>query len=57
MEKTTEKELLFTREQFAVSENFKDYRDIVYALMHEGEQCSEKALNKRITVYLSKKIG
>lgn len=51
------KEAVFTREQLAVNDNFKDYADIIYALIPKGEGCSEKALNRKITRFLSRKIN
>lgn len=51
------KEAVFTREQLAADDNFKDYADIIYALMSEGERCSERTLNRKITRFLSKKIN
>lgn len=51
----TAKEKLFTREQFIKNDDFSDYRDLICALMAEDEKCSVKALNKRITAFLSRK--
>jgi hypothetical protein len=53
----SENEQLFSREQLAASEHFAGYGDIIGSVMGEYEKSSVKALDKRISKFLSRKIN
>jgi len=53
----TKTEKLFTRERLMSDEQFADYRDIVEAVMPKDARWSVKALNKKITAFLSRKTN
>ncbi len=49
-------EKVFTREQLLNSKRYESYRDLICALVGEGESCTLKETDKRIGAFLSKKF-
>lgn len=49
-------ETKFTREQLLKSKRYEGYRDLLCALVGDGESCTLKETDKRISSFLSKKF-
>ncbi|MCI9542005.1 MAG: hypothetical protein HFG39_13375 [Lachnospiraceae bacterium] len=49
-------ELKFSKEQLLLSERFQERKDIIAALLHDGEQYTIKEAEERIEQYMKGKV-
>lgn len=55
-EKDGKMELKFSKEQLLLSERFQERKDIIAALLHDGEQYTIKEAEERIEQYMKGKV-
>lgn len=55
-EKDGKMELKFSKEQLLLSERFQERKDIIAALLHDGEQYTIKEAEERMEQYMKGKV-